>query len=152
MGINRLKQLRERIKSFDENLYGHVKEIIVENEVYILNMNTQQQLYNKGINTLGIDIFSYAPYADSTIRMKKRTGRPHDRVTLYQTGNYHENFIIEAREDEFEIIPPEYPTKYWVGRYGKASFGLTNDHISKLKKEIVLPELLKKLKQTIYGN
>lgn len=50
---------------------------------FVINLNTQDQLYDQGINSVGIRLDSIAGgYARYTIQLKNRKGQPVDRVTL----------------------------------------------------------------------
>ena len=53
-----------------------IQSIILENEYVITDMNSEDQLYEQGINRLGVNIMDYAPYSPLTIEIKKEKGQP----------------------------------------------------------------------------
>ena len=79
-----IDNLRQRVTEFNELLQSGrlIQSIILENEYVITDMNSEDQLYEQGINRLGVNIMDYAPYSPLTIEIKKEKGQPYNRVTL----------------------------------------------------------------------
>ena len=69
-----LRNLNYRLRKFKTILSQELENTILDNESVIVEMITQQQLYEQGIEGRGIEISSYAPYAESTIRKKIKKG------------------------------------------------------------------------------
>lgn len=56
---------------------------------YIIELNTQYQLYTLGIDSKGNKLGEYSPY---TKMLKEAKGQPTDRVTLKDTGEFYDSF------------------------------------------------------------
>ena len=118
---------------------------IKTNEAEILRLNTEVQLFKQGI---GCDNVKLRPeYAALTKRLKKKSGQPINRVTLRDTGEFHENFIIEYSQDSITIKAE--PTiregvdlsQHLAERYGENIYGLTEKHIERTQK-IIKPAII----------
>ena len=68
-----IDNLRQRVTEFNELLQSGrlIQSIILENEYIITDMNSEDQLYEQGINRLGVNIMDYAPYSPLTIAIKE---------------------------------------------------------------------------------
>jgi len=141
-----LLELKERLKDYADSINQQIRKIVIDNDYILIDMNATSQLRDRGITATGISIWDYAPYAPTTIAIKKMKGQPHDRVTLQDTGEFHASFYVDAREDEFELKANDWKSDYLERSYGKDIFGLTDENISEFSKDYVLPELLNNLK------
>ena len=65
------------------------------------------------------------PYAPFTVRLKKQKGQPSDRVTLKDTGDFYEGFIVERKGDSVIFTSTDWKTSDLVEKYGKDIFGLS---------------------------
>lgn len=148
-----IEDLRDRVKRFNDRLTNgtYIKAIIEENDDYIIEMNEQDQLYDSGINTSGVQIMSYKPYKPLTIRIKKAKGQPTDRVTLRDTGDFQLSFYLEIGNEQFEIKANDWKTDELIKKYGREILGLTDEHISELIWDFIYPDILEKAKSDIYG-
>jgi hypothetical protein len=152
-GLNSIVQLRERVTGFKNGLVGglYLSRIVKDNESFICDMNAEQQLFEQGVNRLGVKISDYAPYSPYTIEIKKMKGQPTDRVTLRDTGDFHESFYITVGNDRFEIKASDWKTEKLMKKYGRGILGLTQENLAELIWQYIYPELLKTAKETIYG-
>lgn len=142
--------ITDKIKNLEEfldNLDLFIKSEINENEAIIIDMNIQDQLYEKGINRLGEKISDYRPYRPSTISIKKEKGQPTARVTLKDEGDFYRSFYVEARSDSFYIYAKDEKTNDLERKYGKEVFGLTDDNLNELIWSYIYPRLLTELKK-----
>ena len=100
-----IDNLRQRVTEFNELLQSGrlIQSIILENEYVITDMNSEDQLYEQGINRLGVNIMDYAPYSPLTIEIKKEKGQPYNRVTLRDEGDFEQSFYVEADTQQFTI-------------------------------------------------
>lgn len=144
--------LLSRVKAFNEGLQeGTIMQaIILDNEPYIVDMNAEAQLYEQGINRLGVSIADYQPYSAVTIEIKRAKGQPYDRVTLRDEGDFESSFFVTADNEKFEIKASDSKTEELVTRYSDYILGLTDENRATLAREYVLPDLLKKAKEIIY--
>lgn len=151
-GIASILRLRDNAKAVLDGVQGGswCRECIEANTAEICDMNTEQQLYERGENALGVSISDYMPYAPLTIDIKTMKGQPTDRVTLRDTGDFHESFFIRADNNGFTIDATDWKREKLVNKYGRQIFGLTDENKTYLAKEILLPELIKKTKETLW--
>lgn len=146
--MNVLEELRDRVVELNEGLASgkFIRRIILDNEAYIIDMNAQEQLYERGINRLGVKISDYAPYAPLTIEIKKAKGQPTNRVTLRDEGDFESSFYIEAGDTQFEIRASDPKTEELIKKYGRQILGLTDENLEELIWNYIYPELLDKAK------
>ena len=90
--MKKLDDLISRLKSFEDEIIKVIEEVVRENDNIILDMNAEDQLFQKGITRKGVEIASFAPYAPLTIEIKKLKGQPTSRVTLRDEGDFHRSF------------------------------------------------------------
>lgn len=149
--MGRIEDLRARVESFNSDLTSGrlVQQIVCENEAYIVDMNAEEQLYEQGINRLGVKISDYKPYAALTIYIKQIKGQPTDRVTLRDEGDFHSSFYVDAGDKQFEIKAADEKTSSLIRKYGRQILGLTDENIQELIWEYIYPDLLRKAKQEL---
>lgn len=148
-----IDNLRQRVTEFNELLQSGrlIQSIILENEYVITDMNSEDQLYEQGINRLGVNIMDYAPYSPLTIEIKKEKGQPYNRVTLRDEGDFEQSFYVEADRQQFTIKAADWKTEDLIQRYGRQILGLTEENKIILIWEYMYPELKAKTKEYIYG-
>jgi hypothetical protein len=146
--MKKLDELISRLKSFEGEIIKVIEEVVRENDNIVLDMNAEDQLFEKGITRKGVEIASFAPYAPLTVEIKKMKGQPTSRVTLRDEGDFHRSFYIEYQADGFQIKASDWKTEDLMFRYGEEILGLTDDNFHAFAVDYVKPalnELLKKL-------
>lgn len=128
-----------------------VQNIINDNQTFIVNMNAQEQLFDQGVNALGVHIDDYKPYSEYTIEIKKAKGQPYNRVTLHDEGDFANSIFIEAGKEQFEIKASDSKTQALIRKYGRQILGLTNENLKELIWKYVFPEIEKESKKHLYG-
>lgn len=148
-----ITDLRKRVIDFNNLLTTGklIQQIILDNESYIVDMNAEVQLYEQGINNLGVDIADYAPYSPLTIEIKQSKGQPTNRVTLRDEGDFESSFFLEVGNTQFEIKASDWKTEELIHRYGRQILGLTDENISVLIWQYIYPDLSKAVKNSVYG-
>lgn len=148
-----IDNLRQRVTEFNELLQSGrlIQSIILENEYVITDMNSEDQLYEQGVNRLGVNIMDYAPYSPLTIEIKKEKGQPYNRVTLRDEGYFEQSFYVEADTQQFTIKAADWKTEDLIQRYGRQILGLTEENKIILIWAYIYPELKAKTKEYIYG-
>jgi len=148
-----ITDLRERVIGLKNGLDSGawLRGIIMDNEAIICDMNAEGQLYQSGVNTYGVPIMDYMPYMPYTIEVKTIKGQPTDRVTLRDTGDFHESFYVEATDTQFVVKAHDWKTEKLIRKYGREILGLTRENLNELIHKYIYPELLSKAKETIYG-
>lgn len=147
--VDRANARRKAIEHFYDNINMYVLEAVRQYEHVILDMNADQQLFQQGINRLGVSIWDYAPYHPITIQMKQAEGLPANRVTLFQEGDFYESMFIEYGADEFTISAGDYKTTKLKNKYGAQILGLTQENITTLRDEYIMPYMRDKLRELI---
>lgn len=147
--IEQVTQLRRNLEQWQKSLPDVVLESVKDNEHYIVDLNTQSQLFDKGIDSEGQTITP--GYSPLTISIKRSKGQPTDRVTLRDTGDFHRSFKISYGNDAFAIFADDPKAQKLENKYGSEIFGLTPDSLDEAI-EIVKPELNKKSSDIIFQN
>ena len=152
--MKRITDLRKRVADFNEALTSGriIQNIIWDNEAYIVDLNAEEQLFEQGINRLGVEISDYAPYSPVTIAIKEAKGQPTNRVTLRDTGDFEASFYLEVGDKQFEIKASDFKTEDLIKKYGRQILGLTDENIAALIWQYIFPDLMKKAKNVLYGN
>ena len=87
--INRLSDDAIWFNSVDQE----VKDMIIQ-------MNTEDQLEERGVDSIGRQLGDYAPY---TIIEKKLKGQRYDHVTLKDTGAFYDSWVVTVNRNYIEI-------------------------------------------------
>jgi hypothetical protein len=153
-GLKSIQDLRNRVATFNNGVSSgeYIQQIIWDNGAYIVDMNAEEQLYEQGVNCLGVDIMDYAPYSPVTIEIKKALGQPTNRVTLRDEGDFESSFFLEVGDKQFEIKASDFKTEDLIKKYGHQILGLTKENIAVLIWQYIFPDLMEKAKNVLYGN
>jgi hypothetical protein len=148
-----LTDLSKRVKEFNEGLKSGVfiSSIILENEAFIVNLNSEVQLYDQGVNNLGVSISDYKPYSEYTISIKQQKGQPYDRVTLHDEGDFSGSFFLQVGTENFEIKAGDFKTVDLMNKYGRQILGLTDESLKELIWSYIYPDLKTTTRKYIYG-
>lgn len=92
-----LNDLKSTVEVLQKTINSSIQESIIQNKQIILELQTQEQMY-QGIDSKGIDI--KPAYADSTIKIKRKKLQPTDRVTLFDTGAFYNSLEIIAGQND----------------------------------------------------
>jgi hypothetical protein len=151
--MKQITDLRNRVANFNEALTSGrlIQNIIWDNEAYIVDLNAEEQLYEQGINRLGVEIADYAPYSPVTIAIKEAKGQPTNRVTLRDEGDFESSFFLEVGDKQFEIRASDFKTEDLIRKYGRQILGLTDENIAILIWQYIYPDLINEAKTQIYG-
>lgn len=144
-----LRNLEYRLRAFKDNLPMYLEDIIRDKEDVIVSAIADDQLYRRGINGRGEKIMDYMPYAPKTIQNKKRKGQPTTRVTLRDTGAFHESMYVVFDSEGFYITASDEKTQDLVEKYGEEIFRLTDKNFTRIIRSHIRKELVKRLKRTI---
>lgn len=152
-GLQSINELKRRVTTFNDGITSglYVRQILQDNEAYIIDMNAEIQLYEQGVNNLGVNIMDYAPYAPLTIAIKKQKGQPTNRVTLRDTGDFYSSFYLEINDAQFEVKAADDKTDSLMRKYGRQILGLTDANIASLIWDYIYPDIMDKAKSVIYG-
>lgn len=144
-----LRNLEYRLRAFKDNLPILLEDIIRDKEDVIVSAIADDQLYRRGINGRGEKIMDYMPYATRTIQNKKRKGQPTTRVTLRDTGEFHNSMFVVFDSEGFYITADDNKAQYLVKKYGEEIFRLTDKNFTRIIRSHIRKELIKRLKRAI---
>lgn len=142
-----LRNLEARLRIFKEHIPTMLKEIVQDNEDAIVSYIRNDQLYRRGVNGQDVKIWSYAPYAVSTLKKKKKKGQPTTRVTLKDEGDFHAKMHLVFEPDGFYITSEDEVTPFLRKRYGDEIFRLTDKNLTKLLQSRIRKEFIRRIKQ-----
>ncbi len=144
-----LRNLEYRLRAFKDSLPMLLEDIVRDKEDVIVSAIADDQLYRRGINGRGKKIMDYMPYAPKTIQNKKRKGQPTTRVTLRDTGAFHESMYVVFDSEGFYITASDEKTQDLVEKYGEEIFRLTDKNFTRIIRSHIRKELVKRLKRAI---
>ena len=139
-----LQKTVRRVK--DDFILEVIKTIVEDNSNEIIDLNTEDQLFDRGI---GSDGESLGVYSNPYKKLKKAIGQPSDRVTLRLEGDFYKSFEVIIGDKQFRINATDKKTKWLINRYGEKVFGLTKDNLSLFREVVVKPELLQEIRKEI---
>lgn len=142
-----LRNLEARLRAFKEYIPTMLKEVVHQNEEVIISYIQGDQLYRRGVNGMDVKIWSYAPYALSTIKRKRKKGQPTTRVTLKDKGDFYAGMHLVFEPDGFYVTSTDNVTPYLTKRYGNTIFRLTDKNMTKLLQAHIRKEFIKRIKQ-----
>lgn len=118
----------------------------------IINFNTQDQLFERGIKASGEYVPFNSPgqpYSEAYTEYKRSVGDPYDRVTLRDSGAFYNDFIVTRVSNGWEVDSTNEKRDKLVQNYDEDIFGLTADNTEELSIEYVLPSLIESYKMKI---
>ena len=134
------------------NIGATFKKIVNSAEVksLIIKLNTDNQLFKKGENSLGVRLDAIGGgYAGFTIEEKKRKGQPFDRVTLNDTGDFYGSWTVNATVNYIDInADPIKEDANLFTEWGSDIVGLNEENLQ-LVTEIILKEIIRFFKSQI---
>ena len=144
--MKKLTDLIKRLKSFESSLVEIMEGVIRANEDIVMEMNSEDQLFDRGVNRRGEKIADYAPYSAFTVELKKMKGQPTSRVTLRDEGDFHFSFYIDYQPDGFEIRSKDWKERDLTDKYGEEILGLTDENFEDIKINYVAEAVINKLR------
>lgn len=144
---SKIEKLIEGLTDFEKSVDSLVLDVVLENEALVIDMNTQDQLFEKGINAKGEKITpAYTPY---TIKIKKEKGQPINRVTLKDEGDFQSSFYLKKKVDEIEVGSSDIKTEAIVWKYGDEIFGLSPENLHEIEEHYIKPVLEAEIKKIL---
>ena len=142
--MNKIDNLITRLKKFDANFDNEVIEATKLSEAEIIDYNVEQ--LDNGINGDGTDI--EPPYTAKTIQIKRFKRQPTNRVTLKDTGDFHDSFFVVWNVDKFYLSASDEKTDKLERKYSRYIFGLTDNNLQDVI-DLVKPDLIERFKKII---
>ena len=144
-----LRNLQYRLRAFKDSLPMLLEDIVRDKEDVIVSAIANDQLYRRGINGRGEKIMDYAPYTATTVRIKKNKGQPTTRVTLRDTGDFHNSMFVVFDAEGFYVTASDDKTPELIEKYGEEIFRLTDKNFTRIIRSHIRKELVKRLKKAI---
>lgn len=141
-----ITNLIENLTKYKANINEYMEDITRSIEDEIKEINVHQQ-YDLGQDRNGDAITP--EYAESTIRYKQRKGQPTDRVTLQDTGQYHDTLKIRYEGEGFELYANDWKAGFLDKKYGKEIYGLQDEAARELADQVYQPRMIQKLKNLL---
>jgi hypothetical protein len=142
--MSTLEQSVKKVKSFD--FEKAILKVVKDNDNTAIDLNTDSQLFDKGIDSTGSLL--PGPYAPMTIGIKSILGQPTDRITLRDTGDFHDGFFMDASKFPLVIDSSDSKTSELKSEWGEDIFGLTDESQTEFNEQI-LPDIQDSLKKGI---
>jgi hypothetical protein len=137
-----LAKIAERAKELNLSFLMRQLFDIDEFTDYVLDLNREEQLYKRGIDSEGKELTP--SYAALTVIEKLRKSQPIDRVTLKDTGEFYKSFSLMLDSNfDFEIIAETIKESGDLAdKYGEAIIGLTAESkalAAQRAKDLIIP-------------
>lgn len=98
----------------------------------MIDMNIDQM--QDGIRSTGTKIDP--PYRPYTVSRKKKIGQPVDRVTLKDSGDFHNSVRIKDYAQKKELFAYDPKSEMLQEKYGPEILGLTDSNLSKVRRNV----------------
>ena len=128
------------LKLVIRNLPSQVERILQSRKTEVLDLNRQNQLFERGVDSKGSRLKDYAFF---TIQIKRQLGQPTDRTTLFYSGKFYEGFRYEFNQQTYvlSIFSTDSKTPLLIEKYGEDIFGLDAENKEYLDINIIKPDL-----------
>lgn len=155
--MSELLAFAKRLQSFDAIAILNQVVSSKESKEFLINLITQEQLFDKGINSEGIKLSSIGGnYSPRTIlgvkgqfEGKLAKGLPIDRITLFDEGDFYDSFRIEVNLPFIFIIFDDLKEGvHLTDRWGNDIAGLTDESKEKYE-EFLLGKVFKIILQNL---
>lgn len=144
-----VKTLRKNVEKLKQEQERIVQDATLMNEAQIIELNTEDQLYMKGIDATGKPLQpSYAPL---TVTVKRLKNQPTDRVTLRDEGDFHGSFKISYGRGAIAFFADDPKAMALERKYGVDIFGLTDANVKEMI-DIVRDDIIKMGQELILDN
>jgi hypothetical protein len=151
--LDALKRIANNAKKLNENKI--LREVLDNSSIQqdIISLNTDDQLYEKGIRADGTFIGEYSPATIEGIpgrfEGKKQKGQRYDHITLSDTGDFYKSFRFKNQKDEFIITADAIKEDTdLVREFGEEIIGLTDESLETVR-EWVRPLVQEKVGETL---
>lgn len=129
--VQHLREVFSSLKS-DDLWFKSIDQDVMD---MIIQMNTEDQLEEEGIDSLGRALGEYSPY---TIALKRMKGDRYDHITLKDTGAFYDSWIVWVDTSGINIDADDtsHYDKPLFEVWGVDVLGLTEDNLAILQEVI----------------
>lgn len=134
-------------------------KIVGSDEVkdFIVHLNTEEQLFEKGIDSTGETLtnsLGRTAYTPLTVKIKQsKSGKASkvSNITLYDTGEYYESHAVKVTSKGFTITSnPNKGDTNLYNEWGSEIVGLTEESLQKLI-DLLLERYIKYTRNVIFA-
>lgn len=145
--IPRVSKILKRAQNLDKNLTW-IESMDEQVQDEIIRLNTEDQLGDKGIDSLDQSLGDYAPF---TVRVRSSLGLQTDHIDFKVTGEYWESWDTEVRRDVLVITVNESRYDELVNDLGFSPdhVGLTIANWDKVIREYIQPNWVESVKKQL---
>ena len=145
--IPRVSKILKRAQNLDKNLIW-IESMDEQVQDEIIRLNTEDQLGDKGIDSLDQSLGDYAPF---TVRVRRYLGLQTDHIDFKVTGEYWESWDTEVRRDVLVITVNESRYDELVNDLGFSPdhVGLTIANWDKVIREYIQPNWVESVKKQL---
>lgn len=145
--IPRVSKILKRAQNLDKNLIW-IESMDEQVQDEIIRLNTEDQLGDKGIDSLDQSLGDYAPF---TVRVRSSLGLQTDHIDFKVTGEYWESWDTEVRRDVLVITVNESRYDELVNDLGFSPehVGLTIANWDKVIREYIQPNWVESVKKQL---
>lgn len=108
------------------NLRAEIPRIIQSDANELASYN-KSQLYIDGIDS---DSNRLREYSLNTVEYKRQKGQVFDHTTLFDTGSFYRQWVVQVSNDEISFNSTDSKTPKLENKYGSKIFGLTTKNKS----------------------
>jgi len=122
-------------------------------QAQIIDLNTQEQLFEKGVDSTGVSLGEYSPNTIEGTRFylgKKQKGQRYDHITLRDTGDFYKSFRFLNFSDYFTFEADTIKDGTDPNEKYPDILGLTDASKTEAS-DIVLPHLAEIVRKKITG-
>lgn len=133
MAFERTKKLFNALKNLDETKI--INSILLDEgfQKFIISLNQNDQLFDLGIDSLGVSLGKYAGTTiegTSRFKGKKDKGQRFDHITLLDTGGFYKSFTITVKGGGFIMdANPIKENSNLFDDFGEKILGLTKENL-----------------------
>ena len=124
-----------------------ISDALEKTKEIALDIITDDQLFKEGIDGDGNKL--PLPYAPFTIDIKKLLGQPTDRITLKDTGSFHDGFFGNISGDNIITGSSDSKSSQLHNDWGKSISSMTKENAARYARGDVLPVLQDSTKKAL---
>lgn len=151
--LSKLRDIAKRVRDLDQNKIAFRVFEDKTLQAQVIDLNTQSQLYEKGIDAEGRSLGEYSLatiYGTSNFAGKIEKGQRYDHITLNDTGEFYQSFRFVNQSDGFTITADSVKDGNDLEQVFGKIVGLTKESIQEIIPE-VREKMLIETRKTIIG-
>lgn len=149
-----IREMKRRFIRAEQNLDSDIEVIVKILEHQIIDLNREDQLFEKSINiynkSIGLYAHTYEPeIGQSLAGYPKIKDHPYN---LHDYGDFSKSFRLEKGNGKLKIFNDDPKLSLIEQNTGKGLIGLTIDNTEKLNFKMIRPMLVDFVRRHIKGN